>query len=354
VEVWGWLAAVAGAALAIIALRDVYLTVLHPDREGAVAVAVQRATWRVAVSLGERHPRAHRRFVAGAGPVMTVLTLAAWMALFVFGVTLLVWPNLDAYRADDEHGALTFIDALYYVGVTVSVLGYGDISPVQPTMQALAFVASLLGFVLLTAVVTYLVELVTSVELRNRLAARVDDALGGNPCGSHIVLQRMAADPRSLERDLAELAQQVRSVEDHIRRYALTSLYYRSAASRLDPEVVVRHLCEVVVAARMAAGDPRYALAGPAVADLGRASRRLVAVMATRHLGVRRAQLVLERQPAGADAEDRAGIASRVRQQVQGPATSTRRDDLELLTASSRLVACLRAQPADGGGEPSG
>jgi hypothetical protein len=207
-----WASMVAGVALAIVAVRDVYLTVLHPDREGPVASAVQRATWNAAVSLGRRRPSAHRRSVAGAGPAMTVLTFAAWIALFVLGVTLLVWPNLDAYRADPGHGALTFIDALYHVGVTVSVLGYGDISPVRPAMQVLAFVSSLLGFVLLTAIVTYLLELVTSVESRNRLAARLDDALEGRPCGSYIVLRRTAAEPDALARDLSELAQLARTV----------------------------------------------------------------------------------------------------------------------------------------------
>jgi hypothetical protein len=340
-----WASMVAGVALAIVAVRDVYLTVLHPDREGPVASAVQRATWNAAVSLGGRRPSAHRRSVAGAGPAMTVLTFAAWIALFVLGVTLLVWPNLDAYRADPGHGALTFIDALYHVGVTVSVLGYGDISPVRPAMQVLAFVSSLLGFVLLTAIVTYLLELVTSVESRNRLAARLDDALEGRPCGSYIVLRRTAAEPDALARDLSELAQLARTVEDHLRRYALTSLYYRSSTARLDPEVAVRHLCEVVVAARMVADDPRFASAGPGVAELERVSRRLVEVMATRHLGARRAHLVLERRPDGAAAEDRAGIASRVHQHVQGPVSRARHGDLELLATSSRLLAGLGAQP---------
>jgi hypothetical protein len=109
--------------------------------------------------------------------------------------------------------------------------------------------------------------------------------------------------------------------------------------------VAVRHLCEVVVAARMVADDPRFASAGAGVAELERVSRRLVEVMATRHLGARRAHLVLERRPDGAAAEDRAGIASRVHQHVQGPVSRARHGDLELLATSSRLLAGLGAQP---------
>jgi hypothetical protein len=90
-----------------------------------------------------------------------VVTFMMWAVAFVLGLSLVVWPNLEDYRSKPGLSRpLGFIDAFYYSGVTVSVLGYGDITPTTGPLKVLAVAASGLGFAVLTGLVTYLVQVI--------------------------------------------------------------------------------------------------------------------------------------------------------------------------------------------------
>ncbi len=124
------LSIVAGFALGLAVLTDVFLTTMHPDLEGPIAQRLQRGVWRAALLLGRRWSARRRGLLALAGPLMTVLTFVVWVGLFILAFALLVWPFLNTYQAEGELPGGSFIDALYYAGTTVTVLGYGDITPV--------------------------------------------------------------------------------------------------------------------------------------------------------------------------------------------------------------------------------
>jgi hypothetical protein len=283
VEAWGWVSATAGGLLAVTVLADIFFTTLHPDIEGPIAKAVQRSAWAAAVGLGNRLRRIRRQLLAFVGPFMVVLTFVVWVALFIVGIALIVWPNLGSYRAEGEIELLTFFDALYYSGITVSVLGYGDITPVTPWLQLVAVAASLSGFGMLTAVVTYIIELVGSLDERNRLSLRVHDETGGTERGVQLVLRHAPAGTRALEDRYVAWALLARQVEDKLHRYALTSLYYRSRDPAYDPEGTLRIVGEAVVAGYLLATDPE-APVRPAVEELDLATTRLMGTVAEQYL----------------------------------------------------------------------
>ncbi|MBB5075196.1 potassium channel family protein [Nonomuraea endophytica] len=77
---------------------------------------------------------------APMSPLRAVLRRMA-LALGVLGaVFLLVAVDLDGYR-DNADGTVSLLDALYYVTVSLSTTGYGDITPVTDTARIVNIVA---------------------------------------------------------------------------------------------------------------------------------------------------------------------------------------------------------------------
>ncbi len=276
----------AGAGLAAAVSLDVFFTVIHPDIEGPIARTVQRGVWEgfaVAARLWERR---RRGVLAMAGPAIIAATFLAWVVLFTLAFALVFYSGLEWYRAEDELQALSFLEALYFAGTTVTVLGFGDITPVHGAYQILAIVASGSGFALLTGAVAYLIEVTSSIDERYRFALRVHAETGGIEQGVGLVLAGIEVGDVAYLRDRLEaLAGHVRLVLDKAHRYALVALYYRSRDSVYDFEPAVRVASEAAVAGHLLAEDPGWAGIAPAARHLAGALSRLMGTVADQYLG---------------------------------------------------------------------
>jgi hypothetical protein len=119
-----------GLVLVVLVACDAAVTVLHPDAEGLLATSIRRVLWRMTALLSTRLPRFDRHVLGLAGPVIVVLTFVSWIVLITLGVAVVVWPMLgEAFEVRGALGSPTFLDAFYFAAGTVSVLGYGDITP---------------------------------------------------------------------------------------------------------------------------------------------------------------------------------------------------------------------------------
>lgn len=245
--------AVAGLLLVALAVRDVWASVLHPDAEGVFAKGIRRGTWRLATACGALLPTWRRHLLALAGPAIIALTFTAWILLVILGLTFVVYPMRDEYVTVPETGDLTFLDTLYYVGGTVTVLGYGDIFPVTGTGQMLALVASALGFTMFTGMASYLIEVVTGMTTRNRFALAIHDGVRGTS-GAAMLAKWLAEDGvGAVRRRCHDWAGLLRSIDELVHRYPLVAFTYRSHRHEYDPEPALRHAAEATVAALVAA-----------------------------------------------------------------------------------------------------
>jgi Ion channel len=72
------------------------------------------------------------RLFAAAGPTALVVVIATWALLLILGWALVFWPHVpDGFRFDPgtaERDA-GFLEAVYLSLVTVTTLGFGDITP---------------------------------------------------------------------------------------------------------------------------------------------------------------------------------------------------------------------------------
>ncbi len=285
-ELAHWAVAVAGSALMLLAIVDLFLTALHPDIDGPLARNVQRGVWRVLVA-GDRRRTQRRRLIALAGPLMMVTTFAAWVVTLVLGFALAIWPFLEeSFQSEPALGSLGFLDALYFSASTVSTLGFGDISPVSRPQQFLTVAASLSGFSMLTGIVAYLLEVLGSLHNRVRLALRVGEDTDGRHDGPEVLAAWLADDELGdIRLRLEKWADLLRDTQDEIHRFPLISVCYRGRDPHQDPEPAVRAVAQTVVAGHLLASDQSYRRLRTSLQGLDRAVSRFMVIMARQYLG---------------------------------------------------------------------
>jgi hypothetical protein len=302
-----------GGAVVLAVVADVFLTVLHIDRDGPIAGLVFRAVGRVMLWLARAVRRVRRSLMALAGPIMLASAFAVWITLFVVGFALLYWPHLAAFHAEGELAGLGFIDAVYFSGATATVLGYGDVTPVRGAFQALAIAQATLGFAILTGVVTYLISVVTGVADRNAVALRLWHETGGTGDGTVIVARSLAGEePADLARRLQLLNGELVTVHQKMSHFPILDLHYRSRDARYAPERMIRIAAGVAVAARVAGTDPKWGRIVPAATDLARIVSETMRLIADGRMGRETLGRLENPTRDGSDADALAGVRAQL------------------------------------------
>lgn len=172
---WGF--AVLGVIVIGVGLRDVFHTLLHPSGEGELTKWCMRASWQVSKRLGSKA-------VAVAGPLGIVIVILLWTVLQVLGWTLIYYPHVPqgfAY-ADGVNPSRypDFAEALYVSLVALSTLGFGDVIAVDPWIRGFSPVEALTGFALLTAAVSWFMQLYPALARRRAIAIRLTALRGAD------------------------------------------------------------------------------------------------------------------------------------------------------------------------------
>lgn len=160
----------AGFVLVLAALRDVFHTLLHPTGRGRISPAVTSLVWRLCRRLG---PRAVRL----SGPAAMATVAAVWITLIVSGWALVYWPHLEtgfSYGSGLEPTRRhDIVDAFYVSAVTLTTLGFGDVVPTAGWLRLAAPVEGLIGFVLLSAGVSWILQVYPALARRRATALHV-------------------------------------------------------------------------------------------------------------------------------------------------------------------------------------
>jgi hypothetical protein len=213
-----------GVGLIAVTLRDIFDVLFHPLGRGTIARRVVRGVSAAALRLG----REGRGLGLLAGPLSYVTVVATWAVLLVLGWALVILPQLpdgfhyDVGLAPSEHSG--FIDALYISLVNLTSLGYGDISPASSAMRILGPVETLFGLGLLTASISWLIQIYNAIARRDSFAHEVHltrEAEG--ELGEKLV----DADPALLERVLASFTGQLIATRRDLIHFPITH-YFRT------------------------------------------------------------------------------------------------------------------------------
>jgi hypothetical protein len=162
-----WLLSIAGTLLVCLTLRDIFHTLWHPHGFGSLGRQLFVLVWWLT----------GRRRTEVAGPLGILLVVGVWAAIIVAGFTLIYLPHmpegfnfgssLQPARSSD------LVESVYLSLVTVGTLGYGDITPAYPALRMLAPLQALMGFVLFTAAISWVLQVYPALSRRRALAKRL-------------------------------------------------------------------------------------------------------------------------------------------------------------------------------------
>lgn len=167
-----WLVSLIGAGLVMAALRDLFHTLWHPTRRGGISRLVMTALWRLSRALPGR-----RRVAELVGPLAMVIVIGMWATTIILGWAIIYLPHMPegftfaAGLEPTEHADL--LDSVYLSMVNLATLGLGDIAPAAGWLRVIAPLQALVGFALLTAAVSWVVEIYPALARRRTLALRL-------------------------------------------------------------------------------------------------------------------------------------------------------------------------------------
>lgn len=165
-----WLLSVLGALVILLGLIEVFHTLLHPSGRGRFSRLCVVAVWRVVRRLGEKA-------ASVAGPLAMVSVIVFWASLQAIGWALLYYPHLPqgfSYAPGlDPTRYSNAAEAFYVSTVTLTTLGFGDVVATDPLVRFLMPFEALTGFALLTAAVSWFMQIYPALGRRRALAIRL-------------------------------------------------------------------------------------------------------------------------------------------------------------------------------------
>ena len=175
---------IAGAIIVLIVLFDVFQTVVLPRPTPAVfrpsagaIVVLWKMTFRLAMGL---RSSARRELVLGTfAPFVVVVLLVAWVMLLVTGYGLMLF----ALRNDVQPVLDSLGTALYFSGVALFTLGFGDCLARGAAVRVLVLLEAGTGLGIVALVITFLFTLFGAYQRRETLVISLSARAGAPPSG---------------------------------------------------------------------------------------------------------------------------------------------------------------------------
>lgn len=181
---------VVGWLLILGALNDIFQSVLVPRAVGRrfrISFLVWRILWNLWPKLGWfLHPRKHEAredFLAIFAPFALVVLMVTWASFELTGYALIYWAHRESFGPPLH----SFSDSLYFSGVSLSTLGFGDIvgRAKGPRFYSIAEAAT--GLATLSIVTTYLFALFGSFQSRETFVVTTGARAGTPPSGVNLL-----------------------------------------------------------------------------------------------------------------------------------------------------------------------
>ena len=163
----------AGLVLLALIVFDIYATVLHSSaRYGPVGESLNRSVWRLTRVMGFRLSRPNRhRLLNMVGPLLLPLLIVVYVVLLVLAFALVYYPHIPSgFTFSGGHPEPGWTDAIYFSGITLTTVGYGDVAPRLTALRFLALFESASGLVVISLAITYMLTVYTALERKRAVA----------------------------------------------------------------------------------------------------------------------------------------------------------------------------------------
>lgn len=220
---------IGGGALTLLFLADIFMTVLYARAgTGLLAPYWTRAVWRMLRSAAKLFGSRQGAVLSIAGPLIVVTLIGFWALGLTVGAALVIQPELGtAIRPSSGTTPTDFMTALLVAGNSLSIVGGGGYSPYASGTRLLFLANSLIGASVLSLVLSYLVQVYSSLRERNTLALTVDLMTDGTGDAAVMLARLMpGGDPSSAGSELGNLARALAATKEAHHFYPLL-FYFR-------------------------------------------------------------------------------------------------------------------------------
>lgn len=227
-----WVVALIGTILVVVVVRDVFHTLFHPIGHGSIAPQVMKLVWWIL-----RWFRSDRRIASLTGPLGIAMVVLTWGVMAVLGWAMLYFAQMPEgfSKSSDLKVAQgnEFFESLYLSLVTIGTLGFGDIVPISPLLRLIVPLEALFGFMLLTAAVSWVLQIYPALHRRRVVALQLSTLREARRANPDLGIDSVPTDV------LTTLADSIVEVRNDFSQYGAT-YYFRdvevdaSLASSLD------------------------------------------------------------------------------------------------------------------------
>ncbi|HEX2043921.1 MAG TPA: hypothetical protein VHF24_14915 [Acidimicrobiales bacterium] len=254
-----------GIALILVGLVDMFLAVLHHDAVSFLTPRLYRWAWVATRTLtGPLPSKLATVLRALAAPSMVLLTLLVWLGTQALGFALVYYPGVKDDGAFVVEGVRRTFGAAYtYSAATLASLSLDGVSPRTLAYQALAAAETLIGLLIITLTISYILNVYQVLQSQNALAAALhNQAEDGSDPRTILAPHFVDGRPQGLSTHLREFHRSLVDEAEGLRRYPIVYYFKSGRAYRSIPYIF--HMIGGVVAALRwglptghdAAGDP--------------------------------------------------------------------------------------------------
>ncbi len=248
-----WAITLIGVVLVAVAVRDIFHTLFHPVGHGSIAPQVMRAVWRVL-----RLFPADRRIATLTGPLGIALVVLTWGFIAVVGWTLIYFAQMPegfAYGSELNPAARhDLIDAVYLSLVSIATLGFGDVVPTSVSLRLAVPLEALFGFMLVTAAVSWVLEIYPALHRRRVLALQLSTLRTAREAEPDVGIDGVPVDV------LTSLSASVVEARNDFTQYGAT-YYFRDLEADASLAASLEYATQLAAEAR-ASSQPQIRMAG--------------------------------------------------------------------------------------------
>lgn len=161
-----------GGGLLALVFYDVYATILRATkRPGPISENLNRGLWWAATRLTKNLSRRWRhRLLTAVGPLLLPFLIALLLGFLITGFALVFLPHLAADFKHGERETGNLLEAVYFSGITLLTVGFGDIVPLSGATRMLVLLEGASGISVISLGVTYLLTVYGALERKRAVA----------------------------------------------------------------------------------------------------------------------------------------------------------------------------------------
>ena len=230
-----------GILLLAFTVLDALLTILDASGRSLFSTKAYRCFWWIWRHLAKLLPGAVAQpALSLAAPLMIALMISLWIAGVVTGFALIFYGGMSVGDLIEGGGSQPSLPAAFRLSwVTLSTIGFVEISPSNMMYSVAVALEALLGSVVLTFSITYFLSVHRSILEYDRLVADLHHRMGGDQSAMASVADLLARnDVAGLQSLLERLHDGVIGLHQGLSRYPIVYFYRPRSLERSLPRTL--------------------------------------------------------------------------------------------------------------------